>query len=605
MMTVNGSGFTPRSQVLWNGHPRATVFVNPDRLFAVIPSDDVAAPGTAAISVMNRGVAHTVSNPGFFFVTYPTLSPQFHASLVETDHHLFQLATGDFNEDGVVDLALVDQESDTMAILLSNGDGTFQPPVTYPAGSRAETIATADFNHDGHLDLVANGNGVITLFLGRGDGTFAPYRSFGSIPNETGRLATGDFNGDGNVDVVIAGSLISPTVWIFLNNGDGTFQPAVSYPVANTPEVVAVGDFNRDGNLDVAVTCTDATSYEEEVVSVILGNGDGTFGPPTNFPAGKVPVGVVAADFNGDGILDLAVADLKNGIVSVLLGKGDGSFRLRVPYRVDYAPISLAAADINSDGYLDLIVAMPRVGFGHEIDVLFGQGDGTFAPAVSRWSGVPSDGFAVADFNGDGRPDIAVQGGYPSMGVMLQQLDKSFALCAAASTVGPFEIPLALDNASATECRTGQPPGRYTVVLTFNQNIASVDGATSSCGSVFGFEVNPRNRHQVLLRLEHLTCDNSSISFALDGVHDDAGDTLPTAAAAMALLVGDVDGDGAVTTKDVSAAQGYLGQPTRIENLRADVNADGVIDSKDIRIIKAQIPQSRGKVIQHSIVTSS
>ena len=410
-LTVNGTGFVKRSVVKWNGHERATTFVSDHRLTAVIRASDIATANTASITVVNCGPGGGTSDVVFFPISFPTSTLEFSKSDLSVGDELDGLITADFNEDGIADLAAVNIAPDYVVyVFLGNGDGTFQPPVAYTTGTRPKTVASGDFNRDGHLDLVTNGRGTVCILLGNGDGTFGPVSQYGAIPlEEPDNLKTADFNGDGNLDVVIANGLGNHTVSVFLGNGDGTLRPAVAYEAAYTPVYPVVGDFNRDNILDLAVTGAELSGAT--IVSILLGNGDGSFQPPVSYDIGS-PHGATAADFDGDCKLDLAVANYGDGTVSILRGNGDGTFQPRVDYPIDlYGPWNITTADLNADGHLDLVVNTRHVYSGTTTSVLLGNGDGNFGSSMNydyEASPATIEGLAVADFNRDGRLDVSL-----------------------------------------------------------------------------------------------------------------------------------------------------------------------------------------------------
>jgi FG-GAP-like repeat/FG-GAP repeat len=218
-----------------------------------------------------------------------------------------------------------------------------------------------------------------------------------------GAIAVGDFNGDGRLDLAVTDV---DGVSILLGNGEGTFQPAVNHFAGSGPASVAVGDFNGDGKLDLAV----ANAFDN-TVSVLLGNGNGSFTAASGSPiaVGKFPDSIAVADFNGDGNLDLAVANFNDGTVSILLGNGNGSFTAASgsPFNVGSGPRSVAIGDFNSDGALDLVVANFNDG---TVSVLLGNGNGSFGAAASSPVKVGSGPYSIAaaDVDGDGNLDFAV-----------------------------------------------------------------------------------------------------------------------------------------------------------------------------------------------------
>jgi hypothetical protein len=351
----------------------------------------------------------------------------------------------DLNGDGNIDIAVVDLnrggESSPMAVLYGNGNGTFKSPVVYdtffPFG-----IAEGDLNGDGIPDLVVAGgeetDPLIFAFLGTSSGKLQAPGNFNTGVTAAEAVAAGDFNGDGNVDLAVTGSK-SNNVSILLGNGKGGFTPGGLFATGPGPIGVVSADFNGDGKLDLAVVNNGLDN-----VSILLGNGDGTFGTATDFGAGQSPIYLVTGDFNGDGKLDLAVTNDVGNNVSILLGKGDGTFGSPTNFATGKQPEFLAVGDLNGDGKLDLAIANVDEGFGDgSVSVLFGNGDGTFQPAVTlATNALEAAGIAIGDFNGDSKPDIVVANfGNVSVTVFL------------GNGAGSFQtgITSPVDNAFATE----------------------------------------------------------------------------------------------------------------------------------------------------------
>jgi hypothetical protein len=308
-----------------------------------------------------------------------------------------QTVTADFNRDGKPDLANSDG-----TVQLGNGDGTFKIGTPWTTGQNitgtTTAFAVADFNGDGKPDLAVSAGTFLYILLGNGDGTFqTAIRS--NIGTSLSSLLAADVNGDGKTDLLSIG-------FVFLGNGDGTFAPGVSFPVPNnTNNVMTLGDFNGDGKLDIVLTSGGSASGTLSTpgsINVLLGNGDGTFRPPATSAGIVIPAAIAAGDFNGDGKLDLALADSHTGQTFILLGNGNGTFQL--PDSPLPAFGALVATDVNSDHKLDLVIqGVPFVG------IFLGNGDGTFTLKDSYAQASPQQpgSIAIADFNGDGKPDVA------------------------------------------------------------------------------------------------------------------------------------------------------------------------------------------------------
>ncbi|MGB9072663.1 MAG: FG-GAP-like repeat-containing protein [Terriglobales bacterium] len=422
------------------------------------------------------------------------------------------VAMADVNGDGKVDLLVANQcvtddnctaenggiGRGAVGVLLGNGDGTFQAVQAYGSGGYAATsIVAADVNGDGKVDLVVahhcgdidcSGRTVVGVLLGNGDGTFQPAVTYGSggYGNPYGdrgpaSIVVGDVNRDGKADIVVANGLVhkdrfesgDAILGVLLGNGDGTFQTAQMYNSGDAwfALSVALGDVNGDGKLDLVVGHADENFHRQSTVGVLLGNGDGTFQRARTQSSGGFVVNDVAlSDINGDGKADLLVANLgqrmnrfSRGDVLVQLGKGDGTFA--DPERIASSwSSSVAIADVNLDGKTDLIV---KDAFG--VRTHLGDGDGIFhLPGPSGKS--PTTGFsiAVADVNGDGRPDVSVALGCtssydctPGVGVLLN----------------------AVPYATTTELSSNQNPTVYGQAVTLTATVVP-DGPFAPTGTV-------------------------------------------------------------------------------------------------------------------------
>jgi hypothetical protein len=365
------------------------------------------------------------------------------------------LAVADLNHDGKLDLAVTDSFAQTVTILLGQSDGTFKEHASYATGYEPGSVVAGDFNKDGKLDLVvANWIGSsVSVYLGNGNGTFkTPITT--NVPYYASEMAVADFNKDGKLDLAVTSNSTN-SVYILLGKGDGSFELPVTYTTPSYPIGIVAEDFNRDGHIDLAM----ADTYGNDVY-LMLGNGDGTFLPGTSFPAGEVPIELVAGDFNGDGFLDLAVSDgpdcgcaymsvllgngdgtfqapntisiegagpivagdfngdhkldvaIDDGLVTIFLGNGDGTFKPSVDYGSDGSAGAFAAGDFNRDGLVDFVITNFNGNNATNISTLLGNGDGTFGRVATYSTGQAPQGIVSADFNGDGKPDLATVNAY-------------------------------------------------------------------------------------------------------------------------------------------------------------------------------------------------
>jgi hypothetical protein len=361
----------------------------------------------------------------------------------------FAVALGDVNGDGKPDVVVGSKcpiqsqcpyasggPLGLISVLGGNGDGTFQSPVDYSSGGYTpESVRLADLNGDGHLDIVVVNlcqddsycavHGEVSILLNNGDGTFHLTAQYDSAGQEAPSLAIGDLNGDGHPDLVVVNT---NNVVVFINNGDGTFgTPGVYNSGGWGSGSVAIGDVNRDGHLDVVVSnvCyTYSIGCDDGTIGVLLNNGDGSFQAALSYPAGaEAPSAIAVADINADGKPDLIALSqcvlgshyiCSTSIVSVLLNNGDGTFKAPTIYGSGgWFPTSVGVADVNGDGKLDLVLTNGRAtaccsgATAGWLAVLVGNGDGTFqTPQVYSSGGTGAMSIAIADVNGDGKPDL-------------------------------------------------------------------------------------------------------------------------------------------------------------------------------------------------------
>ncbi len=307
----------------------------------------------------------------------------------------------DFNRDGALDVAVASSSTDEVAVLLGHGDGSFAAEKRFAVGSLPFAIAAGDFNGDGIPDLITanDQSNDVSVLLGVGDGTFGASRatSVGSSPEG---VATADLNGDGKLDAVTANNG-DDTVSVLLGAGDGTFASVTTYGVGSGPVAVAVGDFNGDGKPDVV---TADNSNPNGDVTILLGNGDGTFQPGKSTPVPN-PYALAVADLDGDGKLDLVVTGSLHyaDTMFILLGNGDGTFRQGPSYATQPLPFGIRIADVNGDGIADIVLANFT---SDDVTVFLGNGDGTFQPPQSYAAGLCPQGVAVGDLNGDAQLDL-------------------------------------------------------------------------------------------------------------------------------------------------------------------------------------------------------
>jgi hypothetical protein len=317
------------------------------------------------------------------------------------------LAFGDFNADGRLDMAVLHSTIARVSILLRDAAGNFNQAsaITFFSGSALTKVVSGDFNNDGRADLAITAtistpfSHIIAISLSNGDGTFAPFTSL-NVFEQASDMIGGDFNNDGKPDLALL--TIHGSIWSFIGDGAGGFSAQFAPNSGTDFGHLALADLNSDAKPDLIVT-----DFFDTVLLTISGDGTGSFFSLHSFPITGTASSVVAGDFNSDGKADVAITSWNTGIgggglLSILIGDGAGNLGVTTTYPMGEHPQALLAADLDLDGKLDLALADLST-----ISVLSGTGSGTFQSPVNFnvW-GRPQD-LVVGDFNSDGRPDLA------------------------------------------------------------------------------------------------------------------------------------------------------------------------------------------------------
>jgi Bacterial Ig-like domain (group 3)/FG-GAP-like repeat len=385
-------------------------------------------------------------------------------------------AVGDFNKDGKLDVVYSSggAGSGSVQIMLGNGDGSFQVGRRYASLTPGQQVTVTDIDGDGNPDIVVGNSSqglyvqdsndnlapMFQILLGRGDGTFvgAPtYFGQGSIYQNVSQLATGDFSGDGKADVLTIEQVTSngntvPVLAMLPGDGSGNLGGAVTSPINLTPTSLVAAKMYADTALDVVLAGRSTGGLS--ILSVLRNQGNGTFAGEQDYslPAGATSLAV--GDFNGDGIMDVAVGVSTGSSgtsgVYVLLGQANGTLATPVQIDTSVNPVSIAAGDLTGAGRADLIIADQGTnapgatnGVNGALHVYLGNANGTFtgAAAPTTTAGVYSL-VAIGDLNNDGKPDLIIGGGAsgatdaPNVYTMLGNGDGTFQAAQVTALLG-------------------------------------------------------------------------------------------------------------------------------------------------------------------------
>ncbi|MNI09161.1 Endo-1,4-beta-xylanase A precursor [compost metagenome] len=330
------------------------------------------------------------------------------------------VTAGNINGDTNLDLVVTNSSSNSVSVLYNNGNLTVSSAV-YAVGNNPVASVIGDLNGDGNVDIAVAVDNEVSILQGDGLGGFLAAVNVGAGCDNPKSLAIKDLDGDGRLDLVV-GCNSSAQISILKNNRIGSevsFQAAEHYAVQGFGSSVVIADFNSDDKLDVAAANSVTDGLNQ--ASFLFGNKDGTFQGSVNYDiSGSQPYSVVVLDFNGDGNLDLATANIDSNDVSIMYGRENGRFDVAIKYAVGSKPIGLVTGDFNLDGKLDLVVANSGA---NTITLLLNDGMGSFESKefeTNTLTGTKSRSLVVSDFNGDKNPDVVVANtGSNSLTIML------------------------------------------------------------------------------------------------------------------------------------------------------------------------------------------
>lgn len=404
-LTVHGANFVSNSAVYWNTTALTTTYVSRGKLTASVPASLIASIGTDWITVVNPTPGGGKSNVLYLQVSgsegtfNPSVFSYMGGTTAGNTAYFYGAAAGDLRSDGKLDLIGIDYNG-YLWVFLSDGDGTFQAPVSYADTYGAYGAAVGDVDGDGKPDIVvaeADTTSAFSFHHGNGDGSFGSGTLFGPDA-AVYTLQLADMNGDGKLDIIA--SDVSGNIYYAQGNGNGTFQNAVIIATAaQYPFTMAIGDFDGDGILDLIYSDTSGSN-----VYFLKGKGDGTFDTAVSYTAEAVVAYGAAADFNEDGFLDYFGGSTSTGNSSIFLNNTTGGFLAATAVNIGGDPQNIAVGDLNGDGHADVIGAGST-----GLTVSYGEGNGSFQNTTSyNSSAFYGESVIVGNFVAGGGLGVAV-----------------------------------------------------------------------------------------------------------------------------------------------------------------------------------------------------
>jgi uncharacterized repeat protein (TIGR01451 family) len=516
-------------------------------------------------------------------------------------------------------------------VLLSPGSASaqFGPAPSYGAASPFAaqngplSTVVAKFNGDSALDLavVNQSSNSVTILLGDGAGGFTtPGTSFstGALTGPVD-IAAGDVNGDGKMDLVTSNGLTA-NVSVLLGNGDGTFQAAVTHAAGTNPAGIAIGEVTGDAFLDIVVANSGSNN-----LSVLAGDGNGGFAAPVNYAVGTDPRDIALAHLNGDGRLDVVVANFVSGGISVLLGNSTGTLDAAVPYATGAGALSVGVGKLDADANLDVVVTNQN---GSSVSVLLGNGDGTLQAAATFGAGALPVGLTLGDFNVDGKTDVAVTN-FSANTVTLLNGNGLGALQTPGTTFGTGTNPTGVgaadfdgdgrtDLVAANNGSANVSVLRNTLVLQGDLSVTKTDGqATAAPGTPVSYTITVSNAGPNLLSKITLTDTlpgalSSPVFTPATGAYDSGtgawtGIALAPGGSVSMTVAGTVD----------AAATGSLANSVAVATIAPDTDPDGgnngasdtdtLVRSVDLSVTKTdgQATAAPGAPVSYTITVSN